>query len=110
MKWENFTASRIAGFTCKANSKQTIYWDGRVPGLGLRVTSNGAKSYIFQAELHGKTIRITIGNTQAWPLGKAQTEAARLKVLIDQGIDPRQLNNAQKLKQPKHWQKAKKHW
>lgn len=90
MKRDNFTADRVASFKCKSGSKQTFFWDGKIPGLGLRVTSNEAKSYIFQAELHGKTIRVTIGSMQAWPLGKAQTEAARLKVLIDQGIDPRQ--------------------
>lgn len=90
MKWDNFTSSRISGFNCRAGSKQTIYWDGRTPGLGLRVTSSGAKSYIFQAELHGKTIRITIGDQRVWSIAKAQAEAARLKVLIDQGIDPRQ--------------------
>ncbi|PTQ71419.1 uncharacterized protein DUF4102 [Nitrosomonas oligotropha] len=90
MKRDNFTADRVASFKCKSGSKQTFFWDGKIPGLGLRVTSNEAKSYIFQAELYGKTVRITIGSIQAWPLGKAQTEAARLKVLIDQGIDPRQ--------------------
>lgn len=90
MKRDNFTADRVASFKCKSGSKQTFFWDGKIPGLGLRVTSNEAKSYIFQAELHGKTIRVTIGSIQAWPLGKAQTEAARLKVLVDQGIDPRQ--------------------
>lgn len=90
MKRDNFTADRVASFKCKLGSKQTFFWDGKIPGLGLRVTSNEAKSYIFQAELHGKTIRVTIGSIQAWPLGKAQTEAARLKVLVDQGIDPRQ--------------------
>ena len=56
----------------------------------MRVTSTGSKSYIFETKLHGNTIRITIGSTQSWPIGKAQAEAARLKVLTDQGIDPRQ--------------------
>jgi len=98
MKWDNFTASRVAGFNCRAGSKQTIYWDGRTPGLGLRVTVGDAKSYIFQAELHGKTIRITIGDQRVWSIAKAQAEAARLKVLIDQGIDPRQQAAEQRAK------------
>lgn len=90
MKWDNFTASRISGFNCKAGSRQTFFWDGRTPGLGLRVTSSGAKSYIFQSELHGRTIRITIGDQRTWSIAEAQAEAARLKVMTDQGIDPRQ--------------------
>ena len=48
-----------------------------------------ARAIFFETKLHGKTLRITIGSIQAWPLSKAQIEAARLKVLIDQGIDPR---------------------
>lgn len=96
MKRENFTVKRVNDFTCKEGSKQTFFWDGKIPGLGVRVTASGAKSYIFQAELHCKTIRITIGSPQAWPLGKAQEEAARLKVMVDRGIDPRKVNAEQR--------------
>lgn len=91
MKWENFTAERISEFKCKLGVKQSIYWDGKTPGLGLRVTSTGSRSYIFETKLHGKTLRLTIGSPKAWPLGKAQKEASRLKVMTDQGIDPRQV-------------------
>ena len=90
MKWDNFTADRVASFKCKEGTKQSIFWDGKTPGLGLRVTASGAKSYIFQTELHGKTIRITIGDQRAWSISDAQTEAARLKVKTNRGIDPRQ--------------------
>lgn len=95
MKWENFTAERISEFKCKLGVKQSIYWDGKTPGLGLRVTSTGSRSYIFETKLHGKTLRLTIGNPKAWPLGKAQKEASRLKVMTDQGIDPRQVKEDQ---------------
>ncbi|HLP81407.1 MAG TPA: integrase family protein, partial [Nitrosomonas sp.] len=96
MKRENFTVKRVNDFTCKEGSKQTFFWDGKIPGLGVRVTARGAKSYIFQAELYGKTIRITIGSPQAWPLRKAQEEAARLKVIVDQGRDPRRVDEEQR--------------
>ena len=91
MKKENFTAERVAGFKCQSDKQQCIYWDGKTPGLGLRVTPAGAKSYIFQTDLHGKTIRMTIGDLRTWGVGAAQKEAARLKTLTDQGIDPRQV-------------------
>lgn len=90
-KRENFTAGRVASFRCAPGKQQTIYWDGKTPGLGLRVTANGAKSYIFETRLHSKTLRLTIGDVRTWTIGKAQTEATRLKSLTDQGIDPRQL-------------------
>lgn len=108
MKWENFTAGKVAEFECKAGKQQSIYWDGKTPGLGVRVTAKGSKSYIFETALNGKTIRLTIGDVRTWPLdtqwrtdkatGKrkefqrgAQAEATRLKALTDQGIDPRQV-------------------
>lgn len=90
MKWDNFTSERVASFKCKPGAKQSIFWDGKSPGLGLRVTASGAKSYIFQTELHGKTLRLTIGDQRAWSISHAQEEANRLKVKTDQGIDPRQ--------------------
>lgn len=90
MKRENFTVERVAGFKCESSKQQTLYWDGKAPGLGLRVTANGAKSFIFESRLHGKTLRVTIGDIRTWTIGKAQAEATRLKSLTDQGIDPRQ--------------------
>lgn len=89
-KRENFTADRVSKFQCEPGKQQSIFWDGKAPGLGLRVTAKGAKSYIFETRLHGKTLRYTIGDVRTWSIGKAQDEATRLKTLTDQGIDPRE--------------------
>jgi integrase len=101
MKWENFTSDRVAGYSCKSGKQQSIFWDGKTPGLGVRVTPDrknaegkiiaGAKSYIFETNLHGKTIRLTIGDVRTWTIGKAQTEATDLKAMTDKGIDPRKV-------------------
>ncbi|MBA3033580.1 MAG: integrase family protein [Gammaproteobacteria bacterium] len=90
-KRANFTAERIARFQCEPGRQQTIHWDGKTPGLGLRVTAAGAKSYVFETSLCGKTLRITIGDPRTWSIGKAQAKATELKTLTDQDIDPRQL-------------------
>lgn len=90
-KKENFTAERVARFECQPGKQQSIYWCAKTPGLGLRVTVAGTKSYIFETRLHGKTLRQTIGDVRTWSIGKAQAEATRLKNLTDQGTDPRQL-------------------
>ena len=87
----NFTTERVAGFKCEAGKQQSIFWDAKTPGLGLRATAAGAKAFIFETRLHGKTLRITIGDPRTWTVGKAQAEATRLKALTDQGQDPRQL-------------------
>jgi integrase len=66
--------------------------------LAVRVTTNGAKAYIFQGRLKQQTIRITIGDVKTWAIEAGDTrrngareEARRLQALIDQKIDPRQL-------------------
>ena len=88
---ENFTAERVAGYICEPRKDQSLFWDAKTPGLGLRVTRRGSKSYIFETRLHGNTLRMTIGDLRTWTVGKAQAEATRLKSMTDQGIDPREV-------------------
>jgi hypothetical protein len=66
-------------------------WCAEVPGLDVRVTPNGARTYIFQAKVNGKTMRSVIGKVSVWSIGQAQVEARKLQMLIDAGKDPRQL-------------------
>lgn len=94
-KRENFTAGRVADFACPAGKQQAIYWDGKQPGLGLRVTASGARAYVFEAWSQGRTVRVTIGNPAAWTLDAARKEAARLKVLVDSGINPNEQRREQ---------------
>ncbi len=109
----NFTAGRISDYKCESDKKQSFLWDAAAPGLGLRATALGTarsneaikagikpipfdgKSYIFQAKLRGQAIRITIGSPSTWAIDAAQAEARRLKVLIDEGKDPRQVKSEQ---------------
>ena len=83
------TANRVRGFTCPPDKAQAFLWDADAPGLGLRVTRTEAGAYVFQFKIHGKAARITIGSRDAWDIGQARAEARRLKVLVDQGADPR---------------------
>lgn len=67
-----------------------LYWDSKTPGLGVRVTAAGARSYIHQARVLGRTVRTTIGDLNSWKLADAQAEARRLTVeCVDRDIDPR---------------------
>jgi integrase len=96
MKKESFTAARIGAYACQPGKQQSIYWDAKAPGLGLRVTAAGSRAYVFESRLYSKTIRLTIGDPQSWELGKARAEAGRLKTLIDDGKDPREVRAKQR--------------
>ncbi|MHC2797456.1 integrase [Mesorhizobium jarvisii] len=69
---------------------QTLYWDGDVPGFGVRVTSAGSRSFIFNYRVRGsgKERRYTIGSAGDWKVSAARLEAKRLRKVVDLGGDP----------------------
>lgn len=86
-----FTAGRVADFPVFEGEALSFLWDAEAPGLGLRAKPSGGKSYIFQAKIRGQVVRIKIGDPAAWTISAARAEARRLKVIIDNGQDPRQV-------------------
>lgn len=93
----DLSVGKISKLHCEGKERAYL-WDSEVKGFGVLVTNTGAKSFIFQAKLHGKSVRLTIGGVSAWKIPEARTEARRLQVLIDQGIDPRQQAAEQRAK------------
>ena len=87
----NLTAGRVEAFTCPTDKAQAFLWDTDTPTLALRVTPTGRKTYVFEARLNGSTLRITIGTLADWPIKQARLKAQGLKMLVDVGTDPRQV-------------------
>jgi integrase len=69
--------------------------DSEAPGLRVRVTAAGAKSFVYEAKLNRQTIRRTIGDVKLWSIEQARTEARRLAVVLDNGQDPREIERQQ---------------
>jgi integrase len=66
----------------------TIYvHDARVPGLSVRVTKAGVKSYVFTKKVHGKFLRVTLGKTAAITLNAARKAVTAHHGDIAKGID-----------------------
>lgn len=95
MQRERLTSERIRKLELPSNIKQVFLWDTEAPRLAVRATA-GSKSFIFESKLNRGTIRRTIGDVRAWVLEDARNEARRLQTLIDQGIDPRELERDKK--------------
>ena len=93
------TAGRVDAFTCPAGKSQAFLWDTEAPALALRVTPTGRKTYVFESRLNGATLRLNIGTATDWPIEKARGEAQRLKMLVDSGTDPRELERQQQAAQ-----------
>ena len=87
----NLTAGRVDAFTCPPNKAQAFLWDTDTPTLALRATPTGRKTYVFEARLNGSTIRINIGTLADWPIKQARLKAQGLKMLVDGGTDPREV-------------------
>lgn len=87
----NLTAGAIERLTCPGGKQQAFMRDSEVPGLRVRVTASGAKSFVFEAKLNRQTIRRTIGDVKNWDIEPARIEARRLAVVLDSGQDPREI-------------------
>ena len=88
---QDLTAGLIERLTCPIGKLQTFMRDTKAPGLRVRVTAAGAKSFVFEAKLNRQTIRRTIGDIRAWSIEAARNEANRLRVTLDGGTDPREV-------------------
>lgn len=91
----NLTAGAIERLICPPEKQQAFMRDSEAPGLRIRVTGAGAKSFVFEAKLNRQTIRRTIGDVRSWSIEQARSEARRLAVVLDQGQDPRELERQQ---------------
>ena len=89
------TAGRVDEFACPADKPQAFLRDTDTPTLALRVTPTGRKTYVFESRLDGATIRINLGTVADWPIEKARTKAQGLKMLVDDGKDPREIERQQ---------------
>lgn len=94
---QELTAGLIERLTCPAGKAQTFMRDTKAPGLRVRATPasaknpRGLKAFVFEAKLHRQNIRRTIGDVRAWTIEAARTEANRLRVSLDTGTDPREV-------------------
>lgn len=72
--------------------------DSEAPGLGVRLTANGAKTYFVERRIGkgGAPVRIVIGPCGGTSLEKARKEAQKLIEQLKGGIDPRQVKAEEK--------------
>jgi hypothetical protein len=98
---QDLTAGAIERLTCPPEKLQVFLRDSKAPGLRVRATPasaknpTGVKAFVFEAKLNRQTIRRTIGDVRAWTIEAARQEANRLRVALDAGTDPREVERQQ---------------
>jgi integrase len=65
-----------------------VVYDADLPGFGIRLTANGARSFVFNYVVHRRERRLTIGRFPTWSTTAAREEAKGLKRQVNLGIDP----------------------
>jgi len=67
---------------------ETFYvQDARMPGLSVRVTKAGVKSYVFTKKVNGRFLRVTLGKTAGMTLEAARRAASAYHGDIAKGVD-----------------------
>lgn len=69
-------------------SGRADHWDALVPGLSLRITSRGARSWTVVGRLNGKVLRHTLGGYPAMPLAAAREQARDALEALQSGKHP----------------------
>src|SRR5579863_4868379 len=79
--------------SAKPLGTRTDYFDVTVPGLALRVTEGGHRSwsYLFTSPRDDKRARATIGTYPATSLAAARGKALEARGHVEEGRDPRQV-------------------
>ena len=83
----NITEKTVKALKAPDSGNQ-IYYDREVRGLGVRITSNGAVSFILNYSLGGRERRYTIARYPEKSAIWARAEALRLRSKVHDGIDP----------------------
>jgi len=84
----NFTKKILDTLPLPPAGKRFSFKDTRVPGLIIRVTSCGAKSFQLYQKLQGRPIRVTLGKFPDMSIENARKEATKAKGSLAGGTNP----------------------
>jgi integrase len=84
----NFTKAALDALQHPSTAKRTYYYDIKTRGLGISITSTGAKSFIVYRWVNGKPERITLGRYPDLSIEQARRKAAEVNATIAKGENP----------------------
>jgi len=82
----------------QGRTEQKRYYDSKLKGFGIRITSGGTKSFFIEKLINRRLKRITIGHYPAITSEQARKEAHKLLGKIATGIDPLAEKKIEKIK------------
>lgn len=92
----NFSNTALTAIS-PPSTERDVYRDSKSPGLELRVTAAGAKTFsVFKRTKDGHPERITLGRFPAVSVEQARKMAGRVFTAIAEGVSPAALKRAHK--------------
>lgn len=82
------TNTKAKGLSAPTDKAQAFHWDSETRGFGIRITSAGAKSWIVQGRVNGKTRRFTLGPFELLSADEARKRALSKLLEMYDGKDP----------------------
>ena len=90
-----FTKTRILAIPTPDAGKRVTYYDTKTPGLQLRVSSTGVKTFSVYRRLKlGEPERVTLGRFPAMTVEQAQKLASEVNAEIEGGANPAEAKRA----------------
>lgn len=81
----NFTKRAIDALPNPDKGQRETYYDNKTPGLLLRVSSTGSKSFAVRRKTNGRAERITLGKYPAMTIEQARKKAAQTNLAMING-------------------------
>lgn len=92
----NFTKHELDTLKPPTAGKRAYYYDTKIRGLGISITSNGVKSFIVYRWVSGKPERITLGRYPDLSVEQARRKAAEVNATIAKGDNPNDKRRAER--------------
>ena len=82
------TAASVSALKLDTGVADKIVFDDDVPGFGIRVRASGARTWIYQYKVGGRTRRLVLGQVSAVKPARAREIAGELHAKVRLGGDP----------------------
>jgi integrase len=92
----SFTKPALERLPMPGAGQRVTYHDTKTPGLTLRVTSAGAKSYCVQKRINGRVERITLGKFPGMTIEQARMAATKVLGTVAAGDNPAEVKRGKR--------------
>jgi integrase len=91
----NFTKAILEELPTPFKGKRAYYYDTKMRGLGVSITSAGTKTFIVYRWVSGKPERVTIGRYPDLSIEQARGKAGEINGMIANGQNPNDIRRAE---------------